>query len=155
MRVACLANEQFNANGFYRGVGPMSALASRGHEVLSLSGHKPKARFALVRNIDVLHVHRYCDEQHTIPLIREAKTHGAAVVWDEDDDWGAIPPTHPVLREKGKLFWPRRLKDMKTVFRFADLVTTPSPILADRLREYGAKETEVIENYIPGLFLKR
>jgi glycosyltransferase involved in cell wall biosynthesis len=155
MRIACLANEQFNANGFYRGVGPMSALVSRGHEVLRLSGHKPKARFALVRNIDVLHVHRYCDELHTIPLIREAKAHGATVVWDEDDDWGAIPPAHPVLRKKGKLFWPRRLKDMKTVFRFADLVTTPSPVLADRLREYGAKETEVIENYIPGLFLER
>jgi hypothetical protein len=154
MRIAYLADTDLNPNGFYRAIGPMTALANHGNEVIQLSGLKPPARFAAVRGIDVLHVHRYCDEQHTLPLIREAKASGAAVVWDEDDDFGAVPKDHPVLRKHGKLFWPRRLQAMKTLFRFADLVTAPSATLAERLRGYGAQETRVIENYIPGLFLQ-
>jgi hypothetical protein len=154
MRIAYLAVIDGNANGFYRAVGPMDHLAHRGHEVRQLAAVSPRERFALVRDVDVLHVHRYCDAQHTLPLMREAKAHGAAVVWDDDDDLGAMPRSNPNYKRFGGLAWQRRLKAMQEIFAMADLVTATNPTLAGRFGEYGARRTAVIENYIPGLFLQ-
>ena len=152
MRIAYLAHERFS-NGYYRGVGPMTALAHRGHEVRQLSKDEDHPPLREVRGIDVLHVHRYVDERAQ-RLVHEAKAHGAAIVWDNDDDMGSIPKGTPAYRDYGGIRWERRIANMKRIFRLADLVTTPSAVLAERFAEAGARHVEVIENYLPDEFLR-
>lgn len=154
MRIAYAADPR-TGNGFYRGIGPMTALAQvRGHQVtpVSLEGAEPP--LASVHGIDVLHIHRY-GEPGAVRLAREAKAHGAAVVWDNDDDMGSVPKGTPGYRRQGGMMWERRLAGMRKIFQIADLVTTPSSTLAERLREYGAQHAEVVENHVPDQFLQR
>ena len=152
MRIAFLA-ETDTGNGFYRGVGPMTALEQcRGHDVRRLSTDEDRPPLAEVRDIDVLHVHRYADER-ALRLVREAKAHGAAIVWDNDDDITAVPKGSAAYRIFGGVHGERRVAGMKKIFGLADLVTAPSDGLAERLRALGAEPVEVIENYVPDQFL--
>jgi glycosyltransferase involved in cell wall biosynthesis len=152
MRIAYLADPDSN-NGFYRGQGPMAALEQcRGHRVRRLSADERVPPLADVRDIDVLHIHRYADERAQ-RLVREAKAHGAAIVWDNDDDIGSLPKNTPAYKTNGGVHWQRRLAGMKKIFALADLVTTPSRTLAARLQSDGARAVEVIENHVPDQFL--
>jgi len=154
MRIAYLADPR-TGNGFYRGIGPMTALAQvRGHEVTAvpINGGSPSP--ATVRGVDVLFVHRYA-EPGAVSLAREAKAHGAAVAWDNDDDMGSVPKGTPGYRRQGGMQWERRLGGMRKIFALADLVTAPSRTLAERLREYGAPYAEVVENHVPDQFIVR
>ncbi len=152
MRVAFLA-ETSTGNGFYRGIAPMTALEQcRGHDVRRLSTDDAHPPLADVRDLDVLHVHRYADER-ALRLVREAKRHGAAIVWDNDDDITAVPKGSAAYRIFGGVHGERRVAGMKKIFALADLVTAPSAGLAERLRSLGAEPVEVIENYLPDQFL--
>lgn len=155
MRIAYLADPT-TGNGFYRGIGPMAALAQvRGHQVTAIplgagGGPQPTA----LGEVDVLHIHRY-GEPGAVQLARLAKAHGAAVAWDNDDDMGSVPKGTPGYRRQGGMMWERRLAGMRRIFGLADLVTAPSRALAERLREYGAPHTEVVENHVPDQFVLR
>jgi glycosyltransferase involved in cell wall biosynthesis len=154
MRIAYVADPR-TGNGFYRGIGPMAALEQvRGHDVREVPINDGDPPLAAVRDLDVLHIHRYAEEG-AIGLAREAKAHGAAVVWDNDDDMGSVPKGTPGYRRQGGMMWERRLAGMRRIFQIADLVTTPSRALAERLREYGARNAEVIENHVPDQFVQR
>ncbi len=154
MRIAYLADPS-TGNGFYRGVGPMTALEQvRGHQVASVSINDGAPSLAAVHHVDVLHIHRY-GEPGAVGSAREAKAHGAAVVWDNDDDIGSVPKGTPGYRRQGGMQWERRLAGMRKIFQIADLVTTPSSALAERLREYGAQHAEVVENHVPDQFVQR
>jgi glycosyltransferase involved in cell wall biosynthesis len=152
VRIVFLANPAMSG-AFYRATGPMTALAQlRGHDVRRLPVDEARPPLAGVRAVDVLHIHRYADER-AVQLAREAKAHGAAVVWDNDDDMGSIPKGTPGYRVHGGVRWEQRLAAMRRIFSLADLVTTPSEGLAGRLRELGAPRVEVIENHIPDQFM--
>jgi glycosyltransferase involved in cell wall biosynthesis len=154
MRIAYAARAS-SANGFYRGIGPMTALAQVcGHQVqrLPVEDNQP-TKDAALREVDVLHIHRFCEER-TLRLARAAKASGAAVVWDNDDDHGTMPRGVAYSREWTGFAWERRLAEMRRLFRFTDLVTTPSELLAERLRELGAPLVEVIENYVADHFAR-
>jgi hypothetical protein len=152
VKIAYLVDQR-TGNGFYRGIGPMTALEQlRGHSVRALSTDEDVPPIAAVRDVDVLHIHRYCDERAE-RLAREAKAHGAAVVWDDDDDVGSISKRNQAYRKIGGVHSERRLVRMRRIFRLADLVTAPSAMLADRLREAGASHAAVIENQLPDQFL--
>jgi glycosyltransferase involved in cell wall biosynthesis len=154
MRIAYVADPR-TGNGFYRGIGPMTALQQcRGHQVREVPINEGDPSLAAVRDVDVLHVHRYAEEG-VIGLARAAKAHGAALVWDNDDDIGSVPKGTPGYRRQGGMMWERRLAGMRKLFGIADLVTAPSAHLAQRLREYGAQHTEVIENHVPDQFVLR
>ncbi|HKG04588.1 MAG TPA: hypothetical protein VKB03_15545 [Conexibacter sp.] len=154
MRIAYVADLR-TGNGFYRAGGPMAALAQlRGHDVRAVSINEGDPSLAAVRDIDVLHIHRYA-EQGAVGLAREAKAHGAAIVWDNDDDMGSVPKNTIGYRKQGGMMWERRLAGMKKIFAIADLVTAPSGTLVERLREYGARHAEVIENHVPDAFVLR
>jgi glycosyltransferase involved in cell wall biosynthesis len=154
MRIAFLANHR-SGNGIYRAIGPMRSLgAYRGHDVRELpSGDGGPPPVAQVRDVEVLHIHRYAEER-ALTLAREAKAAGAIVVWDNDDDIGAIPRSTATHKQHGGYAWHQRLQGMQRMFRLADLVTTPSAVLAERLREHGAPRTEVVENYLQDHFLE-
>jgi glycosyltransferase involved in cell wall biosynthesis len=148
LRIAYAARTT-SPNGYYRAIGPMTALAElRGHRVrrLPVERNQP-AQVVELGEVDVLLVHRFCEER-TLRLARAAKESGAVVVWDNDDDLGAMPKSAGSHREWTGYAWEQRLLEMKRLFRYVDLVTTPSEALAERLREHGAPRVTVIENYV-------
>jgi glycosyltransferase involved in cell wall biosynthesis len=152
MRIAFLAATD-TGNGFYRGTAPMAALELRGHRIVRLPTDSDRVPLDAVRDVDLLLVHRFTDERAQ-KLVREAKDRGAAVVWDNDDDAGAIPKGTVAYRKFGGANWERRLVAMRRIFARTDLVTAPSPHLARRLADAGALRTAVIENYPPDQFLR-
>jgi glycosyltransferase involved in cell wall biosynthesis len=154
MRIAYVADPS-SGNGFYRGIGPMTALQQfRGHQVRAVPINGGDPQLAAVHDVDVLHVHRY-GEDGAVRLAREAKAHGAAVVWDNDDDIGSVPKGTPGYRKQGGMMWEKRLAGMRKIFALADLVTAPSRGLVERLREYGAPHAQVVENHVPDQFVVR
>jgi glycosyltransferase involved in cell wall biosynthesis len=127
----------------------MTALAGhRGHAVRRHFGDDGSPLRAPLGDIDVLFVHRNCEER-ALRLTQEAKGAGAAVVWDNDDDMGAMPKSVASHKHLGGMAWERRLAQMRRLFRSADLVTAPSRALAERLGAWGAPATDVTENYLP------
>jgi glycosyltransferase involved in cell wall biosynthesis len=154
MRIAYVADPR-TGNGFYRGIGPMTALRQcLGHDVREVPINAGDPPLAAVRDVDVLHVHRYA-EAGVVGLARAAKAHGAAIAWDNDDDMGSVPKNTPGYRRQGGMMWERRLAGMRRIFELADLVTAPSGTLVERLRGYGAPHAEVIENHVPDQFVLR
>jgi len=150
MRVAFLANQR-SANGLYRAVLPLTALGRDGHQLQAIA---PRARAPLGQQLagaDALLVHRFCDTG-VHRLMRYAREHGIAVVWDDDDDAGSNRGT-TVYQQASTLTWERRRAAVNRALSIADLVTAPSPELARRFAERGAKQVAVVENYIPGQFL--
>jgi hypothetical protein len=153
MRIAFLARPE-SGNGFYRGIGPMTALAHRGHRVraLPIDGDRPQP-VGLVVDVDGLHVHRYCEDR-VWRIAREAKANGAAVVWDQDDHQAATPRGVAYDRVWNGFSGDRRLTDMRRLWRLVDLSTTPSVQLAEQMERDGAPAPAVIPNYLPDAFLR-
>ena len=152
MRIAFLARPE-SGNGFYRGIGPMRALAERGHRVrpLPVEDDMPQPVGSL-QDVDVLHIHRYCEDS-AWRIAREAKAQGAAVVWDQDDNQAATPRGVAYDRVWNGFEGERRLTRMRRLWRLVDLVTTPSRALAEQLEREGAPTARVIENFVPDAFL--
>jgi len=152
MRIAFLARPE-SGNGFYRGIGPMSALAARGHQVRALPVEKDSPQpTGPLGDIDVLHIHRYCEDR-AWRIARDARAQGAAVVWDNDDNLAATPRGVAYDRVWNGFQGERRLTLMRRLWRLVDLVTTPSEALAEQLVREGAPQAAVIPNYVPDRFL--
>jgi glycosyltransferase involved in cell wall biosynthesis len=151
MRIAFLTDR--TVNGWYRATGPMSLLASRGHAVVPVTMDRKSQAAGVLQGADVLHIHRYADA-NTERLVREARARGVAVVWDDDDNIGALPRGTTAHKRYGGHTWERRLASLRRIFPNVDLVTTPSSALAEVLQRQGARQTIVIENYVPSLFLE-
>jgi hypothetical protein len=153
MRIAFLARPE-SGNGFYRAIGPMKALVERGHRVreLPVEDDVPQPPGPLA-DIDVLHIHRYCEER-TWRIAREAKAHGAAVVWDQDDNQAATPRGVAYDRVWNGFSGNRRLTAMRRLWRLVDLATTPSVQLAEQMERDGAPRTAVVPNYLPDGLLR-
>jgi glycosyltransferase involved in cell wall biosynthesis len=153
VHIAYLADSR-SQGGFYRGIAPMTALDQfAGHTVQPLFNVNGRFRAVDLRGVDVIHVHRFCDpEAHQ--LVKQAKARGAAVMWDNDDDMGAMPRSVVTYKHFGGLAWERRLAQMKQLFRFTDLVTAPSRVLADRMLTFGAPHAAVLENHVPDEFAR-
>jgi glycosyltransferase involved in cell wall biosynthesis len=148
VHIAFLARPE-SGNGFYRAIAPMRALAVHGHRVrpLPVENDSPQPVGSL-EGLDVLHVHRYCEER-AWRIVREARARGAAVTWDNDDNQAATPRGVAFDRDWNGFQGDRRLTRMRRLWRLVDVVTTPSSDLAEQLRRDGAPQTEVIPNYLP------
>jgi glycosyltransferase involved in cell wall biosynthesis len=153
MRIAFLARPE-SGNGFYRGIGPMAALAERGHRVraLPIEDDRPQPVGPLA-DVDVLHVHRYCEDR-TWRIARQAKANGVAVVWDQDDNQAATPRGVAYDRVWNGFAGDRRLTHMRRLWRLVDLATTPSAELAEQMERDGAPAPAVIPNYLPDDLLR-
>lgn len=150
MRIAYLAHPTM-VNGIYRSLWPMECLTTRGHEVRRLPHDRARESLAAVREIDALHIHRYVERRVAQPLIETAKEHGAAVVWDDDDDLATVPERY---RRRESAHWERHRADLHAVLRLVDLATAPNRLLAERFREYGAARTRTLENCLPAWLLR-
>jgi len=153
MRIAFLAKPE-SGNGFYRGIGPMSGLAERGHQVrpLPVENSAPQPTGPL-GGLDVVHIHRYCEDRAR-RIAREAKAQGAAVVWDDDDNLATMPKGVAFQRNWGGFAGQRRRTEMRRLFGTVDLVTTPSRQLAEQLQRDGAPHVEVLPNFVADAFLR-
>jgi glycosyltransferase involved in cell wall biosynthesis len=147
MRIAYRADPR-SSNGMYRGLMPMTALAGlRGHEVRRLFTDDARPLNAPLDGVEVLFIHRYCDP-HALEMARRAQAAGAAVIWDNDDDLGAMPRSSIAYRHFGGIAWERRLAQMRQLFAHVDLATSPSRALSERFAQWGAPATGVTENYL-------
>jgi glycosyltransferase involved in cell wall biosynthesis len=87
--------------------------------------------------------------QRLIGRVREA---GVAVMWDNDDDVTAMPKSNPLYARFGGARSRELRAGVRAMVRLADIVTTPSSVLADQYREFGAVDVRVLENYMPPEF---
>jgi glycosyltransferase involved in cell wall biosynthesis len=142
----------------YRAIIPMAALRRRGHDVTmfpQVEGEEISLD-ELARH-DLVYVHRLIvnDDDAFVERLHEK---GVPVCFDNDDDvtattneqWEALPGVTarnvaPSMREAARAF---------ALLPSMDLVTTPSDVLAERFRAAGARDVQVIENYVPPEFLR-
>lgn len=141
MRIAIVAHRG-TVNAHYRAA-PLTHLTSRGHHIRAeLDGVKLEPLAAS----DVVHVYRFSD-RGTREILREVRRRGVGIVWDNDDDL-----TAGVERRRGALRSQRLKSEIQEMVRLAHVVTTPSPVLAEQYREWGAREVLVIDNFLPDWF---
>jgi glycosyltransferase involved in cell wall biosynthesis len=144
------------ANGLYRIVLPMMALEERGHQVVRVEqGFRTPLVIDELADCDLVHIHRPVlldDDGALVTRIHEA---GALIGFDDDDNIAAAPPG---LEELTGQDWMPRAKrnfdDMIARVPVVDLLTTPNPELADQFEAAGGHNVHIIENYLPGKFLR-
>lgn len=146
MRIAFVADPH-SPNGWYRAIGPIVALARRGHGARQIQTMDGRFRADLVNGCDVIHIHRRHDAQ-VQAVVQHAKRTGIAIVWDNDDDLAAIPKGNAAYRHYGGLRGERALASVRRIVASADLVTTSSTVLADGFRMMGAAQVRVVENHV-------
>ncbi len=146
MRIAFLASPTA-PGGWYRGIGPMVALAARGHEIRQVIGLGDDYFPERVVGCDLLHVYREHDER-ALQLVRHAKQAGMAVVWDNDDNLAAVPRNNVSYKNYGGAAGRKVQIAIKRVLEVADLVTAPSAMLCEHYRRSGAARVQLIENYV-------
>ena len=139
-------------SGIYRTWIPMQALAHRGHTVHIEERNvieNPQPLF----DADVVHFCRSCFGP-TERLARSLKDAGVAIVWDNDEDFLAVPKGSPGFVDVKGLHGQRIWTSLKSMMRIADVVTTPSEALAERYREASGADVRVLENYLPPTFTR-
>lgn len=152
MRVAALCDPNLgNAN--YRSYQPLAALERGGRHQIHYNRRDKPVSLATLGTADVVHVHRIAEHEmrRVAQRLRES---GVGLVWDDDDDVTAIPKSNPLYRQLGGMRSRERGRDIRAMVQLADVVTTPSVVLATRYRELGASDVRVLENYLPRQFGK-
>ncbi|HMJ04571.1 MAG TPA: hypothetical protein VK506_16635 [Conexibacter sp.] len=150
MRIGLLSDPEL-VNSNYRAYQPLAAVARRGrHEVHRNFSDRALGSEVLLRS-DVVHIHRIATPD-TLQLIRRLRDAGVGVVWDNDDDVMSLPRANPHYRRLGAAGRRELVAGTAQMIRLADVVTTPSELLAARYRELGADDVRVLENRLPGEF---
>jgi glycosyltransferase involved in cell wall biosynthesis len=125
---------------WYRGLVPGVELMKLGHEVVMLDSLGPKD----VEGCDILVAERIAQ-----PRLAEAfkfvKEHGGLTVFDLDDDVWNVSPNSPAFRYWGL---PEVQGAVANLIRAADLATTTTPALADRIRTFN-RNVKVLPNFLP------
>ncbi|HEX5146476.1 MAG TPA: glycosyltransferase [Conexibacter sp.] len=148
LRIAAAVEQTVNAH--YRAIVPLRELAQRGHRV-----HWPgdPTFHALDRGAtpawDVLQVQQIHGAQ-SLALIERVRRAGIAVVWDTDDNIGAVGRgTEAWHKLGGRRMIRRRFGDAVAAARAATVVTTTNEHLAEVYRDEGVEHVQVVENYLP------
>lgn len=151
MRIAVVMDDEL-VNAAYRAVVPFEALAARGHDV---SWHPARHGYdvAKLSACDVVYIHRQFDGP-TQRMAKAVRERGVGVWWDNDDDIRALPRGAPGYREIGGMRGERIFAGMVRMMRLADLVSSPSAVLAERYRALGIDPVVVIGNHVPDAFAR-
>jgi glycosyltransferase involved in cell wall biosynthesis len=147
VRIALVPQDNATINSIYRSIAPLSVLTARGHQTRRLDTTQERGWDEALRWCDVLHIHRVCDAR-ILSCVKTARAHGAATVWDDDDDVTRIPKRTEAYRNAGGLNGARRLAMRSRLFGAVDLVTTTNERLAGIFRDGGAPEVQVVDNYV-------
>jgi glycosyltransferase involved in cell wall biosynthesis len=140
-------------NALYRAAIPMTALAAAGHDVQWEWRTKVDFNVAMLESCDVVYIHRLYDEL-VQRIARHLRAEGVGLWWDNDDDISAVPRNHLIYREVGGSNGAKIVAGMKKLMTIADVVSTPSTVLADRYRSLGVECVRVLENYVPDAFTR-
>jgi hypothetical protein len=130
------------ANAYYRAIIPMRALERRGHSVVwPRNSYDPTIRELF--GCELVHCYRRMDR---IGDLRKLSRRGVAISFDNDDNYAAAEVSDGGTGLKGHRHNQELSRLILTAVRLADLVTTPSPVLAEQYRAAGAENVIVIEN---------
>jgi len=140
MRIVVVAATSI-VNAVYRGM-VLAELRKLGHQV-DVDRNGEALDDGRVQDVDLVHVHRY-SEPDLRRTLRRLRDRGVAIVWDNDDDFSSSP-----LSARGGMRVQETQRNVAGMLELADLVTTTSPYLAERYRDWGASEVAVVENYLP------
>jgi glycosyltransferase involved in cell wall biosynthesis len=144
MRLGFILQPQ-KTNSIYRVMIPMNELAKRGHAIVCLDDAEADTPMAQLYSCDLVHCFRRGDR---LGDLERLSRRGVAISFDNDDDFASSD----VAGEKSSLEGLRANRKYAASFEraalTADLVTTPSPTVAERYRAAGAGRVTVIENYL-------
>ncbi|MGN6189479.1 MAG: glycosyltransferase family protein [Conexibacter sp.] len=135
---------------------PLLEMARRGHTV-----HWPgdptfrAAERGAVPPWDLMHIQQSHDEEG-LEVIARMRRAGIAVVWDTDDDIGAVTRGSEAWhRHGGRRGIRRHAKQALEAARTAHLLTTTNEHLAAIYRERGVEHVLAVENYLAPEDLRR
>lgn len=126
----------------YRAMHVAATLEALGHVAGPLPSERGAADAALLAQCDVALVYHRSDKA-TRAALEEASAAGVALVYDIDDDYTAVPADHPRRDELLGAF-----ERTLAIARLADLMTATTEPVAERYREHGVSEVEVIPNMV-------
>ncbi len=150
MRIGMFTDPEL-VNSAYRSFHPLDAVARRGHTLLPNFGGRPTTRKELL-SCDAMLMHR-ASTTEACELVRFLQNAGVGVVWDNDDDVAALPRSNPYYARLGAAGRRAMIAGTAEMVRMADVVTTPSAVLAAKFAELGARDVRVLENRLPRPFL--
>lgn len=132
-------------NSHYRAIIPLRALERRGHTVVRPAQLDQDVPMRELLSCDLVHCYRRSERLRDV---RKLSERGVAISFDNDDDHAAAEMSEVGTGLKGHLSNQRFSASLMRAAKFADLTTTPSPVLADQYRSAGAREVAVIENHL-------
>jgi glycosyltransferase involved in cell wall biosynthesis len=130
----------------YRAIGPVTALARRGHQLVFVDGGTADA--ATMVSCDVVLVYRRSDAPTQDAITRLADS-GVAVVYDNDDDFLTMPAQDPAFSQWDDAARQRVFERSLRIARRASLMLATSEGVAERYRAAGVRRVEVVPNYLP------
>jgi hypothetical protein len=132
-------------NSLYRAAYPMDALRRRGHDVMWPVPLDDDVPMRELYGCDLVHCFRR--EDRTVDL-QELSRRGVAISVDNDDDLGELGVYEGVASLTARRGYAKRAALLATQARGADLVTTPSRVIAEKYRAAGVRNVAVIENHL-------
>jgi hypothetical protein len=136
-----------NNNAYYRAVYPLRMMEQRGHEVLWQPDENGEAQLARLGGCDLVHVYRTANELALRELATLAQA-GTPIVYDNDDDFTAVPKESSLYKTTGGLEGQRIFAKTVKAARLAYAFTTPSAVLAEKYGRLGVQRVEVIGNSV-------
>jgi glycosyltransferase involved in cell wall biosynthesis len=118
---------------------PMKGLASRGHTVrqVVMGDSFPDEMMEFPTTVILGRI--YPEDKKPVDVMKRFKKQGTRVIWDFDDDLWAVDPSNPAR------FVSNVFKDQyEGMIKEADAITTPSPILAKKVKKYFPKKKVII-----------
>jgi hypothetical protein len=136
-------------NSIYRVLNPMKALADRGHEILWPSQRLEDVPMRELARCDLVHCFRRADRLGDMERLSHL---GVAISYDNDDDFSVsdmgVRDNKLITGLAARKHNARSSQSITRAIRLADLVTTPSSVLAERYATVGAKHVAVVANHL-------
>lgn len=139
MKILVVCPNPNDATSYYRAAGPLLEL-TRTHDVELLFDEA--GEWPTLRMVDVAFFQRPHVGTH-LELLKKCKDHKIPVWTDYDDLLTAVPDSNPTHKH----FWnPEFQKVIWAFIEHSDIITAPTELLANILKDSGAKKTQVIPN---------
>lgn len=132
-------------NSLYRVAYPMSALERCGHEIVWPEQLDDDAPMRELLGCDLVHCFRRPDRTADLELLAR---HGVAISVDNDDDLGELDVYEGIASLAARRAFAKYAVALAKQARQADIVTTPSSVIAGKYEAAGVRNVAMIENYL-------